>query len=200
MAETASSGANGKYVELHTGQSTGGELREAEERRIIEFPASSETRLKFGTQDAIDPTKLYQFYSPETGKFEVDVPVAVISQIFALSLQHLRSAAGEANELQRENHVSLAWSQLIKLARFVGTWPAFDEAVAMLFTAFETHRATPYKLPEIIVLQKVVEILRRNPLPTDNEINLIFESLDNAAFDLNAPFAGINLDEDVEEL
>jgi hypothetical protein len=43
-------------------------------------------------------------------------------------------------------------------------------------------------------------MLRRNPLPTDDELGLIFESLENAGFDLNAPFARINLDENAEEL
>jgi hypothetical protein len=200
MPDTDSSSANGKYIASTSPQSTGGELESRKQAKIISIATGHETRPDIGTKQPIEPTKLYEYFSRETGRFEVDVPVALISDAFATSLQHLRSAAGEANELERENHVSLAWSNIIGLARFVGTWPAFDEAISMLFTAFETHRATPYKLSELVALQKVLEMLRRNPLPTDDEINLIFESLENASFDLNAPLAGINLDEHAEEL
>lgn len=199
MSDTNSSGANGKYVAPVHPESTGGELQPRRQAKIIDITTASEIPA-LRSEQAIEIEKLYEFFSHETGKFEVDVPVALISQTLGASLQRLRNAAAETNQLERENHVSLAWSNLLGLARFVGTWPAFDDAASLLFTAFETHRATPYVVTELVALQKALEMLRRNPLPTEEEISVIFDSLEGAAFDLNKPLAEIDLDEDSEEL
>ncbi|HSZ77197.1 MAG TPA: hypothetical protein VK775_07340 [Chthoniobacterales bacterium] len=199
MADTNSSGTNAKHVASAYREATGGEL-EPRRAPIIDIATGLETGPGVLSQDRIEARRLYEFFSVETGKFEVDVPVAIISETLATSLQRVRSALAEANELEKENHISLAWSNVLGLARFIGVWPAFDEAVSLLFTAFEVHRAAPYNPPELIALQKVLEMLRRNPLPTDTEINVIYESLEAAHFDLNAPLAGVNLDESPEEL
>jgi hypothetical protein len=199
MTDTHSSVTNPKHVASAYRETTGGEL-EPRRATLIDFATGLETAPAVRSQRSIDPRRLYEFYSIETEKFETDVPVALISETFSTSLQRLRSAIAESNELEKQNHVSLAWSNVLGLARFIGVWAAFDDAVSLLFTAFETHRAAPYKLPELIALQKIMEMLRRNPLPTDDEINVIYDSLESANFDMNAPLAGVNLDESPEEL
>jgi hypothetical protein len=146
--------------------------------------------------EKIEPTQLYEYYSRETGKFEVDAPIAIISKTLADCLARVRRAAEETDEVQRENHVSLAWSNILELVSFLGSWPSFDEALTLIFTAMESHRSNPYTSRELVTLQKVLELLRRNPVPTDDDISVIYESLDSGQFDLNAPVIGLNLVEE----
>ncbi|MGA3177478.1 MAG: hypothetical protein ABSE19_09030 [Candidatus Acidiferrum sp.] len=200
MSDTTSSGANGKIVNWASVPSTGGDLDPGKQARIVKLPPSAQPSHQTLQQQPLEPAKLYEFFSRETGSFEVDVPIAIASRAFGESLERMRAAMDEPDQLERENHISLAWSKALGLARFVGTWPAFDEALSILFTVFEGHRTIPYRTSELIGLQKVLEILRRNPLPGDEGIGLIFDSLVEAGFDLNAPLAGLTLDEDSEEI
>ena len=139
--------------------------------------------------ESIDPVKLYEYFASDKGEFVVDVPIGIISKTLAASVQRVRQAIQELDELERENHLTMAWSNLFGLSRYLGSWPTFDEAYSLLVSAFESHRSAPYGNPEMIALQKVIEMLRRNPVPTDSEIGLIYEWLESTNFDLNMALA-----------
>ena len=56
--------------------------------------------------EPIDPQDLYRVFSPEEKGFVVEAPIGRISQSVGECLPHLVKAINEADELQRENHVS----------------------------------------------------------------------------------------------
>ena len=180
-------------------QTTGGDLVSSRQAPIIDIQTRERTYEK-ETPGQIEPRALYEFYSHESRSFEVDVPIAVISRILEESIARLRLAASEQDQLEVENHVSVAWSRVKSLARYIGTWPAFDDAISLVFVSFETHRAVPYNTRELVSLQKVLEMMRRNPLPTDDETGIIFDALENAGFNLDAPLAEVDLNREDEEL
>lgn len=141
----------------------------------------------------IDPQDLYRVFSPEEKGFVVDAPIARISQSVAECLPHIVQAINEADELQRENHVSLALPNVFALARFAGVSTNFDDALALLLGALAAHRSAPYSRDELLALQRTLEKLRRNPTPTDEDVSLLYSSLEDAGFDLNAPLEGLDL-------
>lgn len=197
MPDTTASRVNGQDVTSRSQVPTGGEVVQHKSLslspiRVVEPVAPP--------GETIAPEKLYQYFSQETGRFEVDAPIGVISKTLGEVLERLRQAGQESGELQRENHIALAWSVLYALVPFLGNWPSFDDAMSVLFAAIQSHRSSPYQVSELIPLRKVLEMLRRNPAPTDQEITLICEVLETADFDLNAPMRGIDLREEAEEL
>lgn len=197
MADTKPSRANGKYVESGAA-GTGGEILESRQAPIVNILTREVTYQK-QSQESIDPQVLYEFYSPESKAFQVDVPIALISRALGDSLERLRLALTEVDQLEKENYISVAWSGLKKLARYVGTWSTFDDALSLLFTSFETHKTQPYNVKELVALQKVLEMLRRKPIPSEDDIDTIFEVLQDTGFDLDAPFAGVDLGDDAAE-
>src|ERR1700730_14557346 len=183
------------YTSSRSDAPTGGDLL----KNVIDITTHRQTSPQARPEETIDPAKLYEYFFPEENKFVVDVPLGLISKELAVSLQRFRQAVQESDELERENHVSLAWSNLFGLAHFSGTWPTFDEALAILFAAFESHRTSLYRAKELVALQKVLEILRRTPAPTDEQIVIIYDSLDGSDFDLNSALSAVDLGENADE-
>lgn len=191
MTDTANSQSNGKHISLGSTAPTGGDLLS----NVIEITTAKQTRPEVSTEESIDPAKLYEYFSPDKNEFVVDVPLGLIAKELAAIVHRFRQAIQESDELERENHVALAWSNLFGLAHFLGTWPTFDEALAILFAAFESHRTSPYNAKELVTLQKVLEILRRTPAPTDDQLSVIYDSLEDSDFDLNLALGAVDLGE-----
>src|SRR5271169_5097557 len=101
MSDTSSSSTSAKHVATGHTPTTGSEL-EPRKAPIINIATGLETRPSVRSRDSIGPRELYEFYSKETARFEVDVPVALMSDAFSTSLQQLRSAIAEANELEKQ--------------------------------------------------------------------------------------------------
>lgn len=200
MSDTSSSFVDGKHISSGVTAPTGGEFPSQSPKKVIDIGKHLKLGQELVSEESIEPTRLYEYFSEKSGQFEIDAPLALISQTLAESLKHLKEAVLEQDQLERENHVSLAWSTLFRLAGYFGTWPAFDEALSLLFTAYESHRESPYSTSDFVALQKVLEMLRRNPLSTDDEITLIYDSLQSADFDLNAPLHGVDLNQGAEDL
>lgn len=199
MSATGSGRINGKYTSSGYESPTGGDIGTQRPTNVVEITSHLRTPSETQTPEYIEPQKLYEYFSSDTGQFVVDAPLGIISKSLAASLQRLRQAVQESDELEKENHVALAWSNLFGLARYLGMWAPFDEALALLFSAFESHRSAPYDTKDLVALQKVLEMLRRNPLPTDAEISLVYDCLDAVNFDLNAAFSAVDLAESAEE-
>jgi len=142
---------------------------------------------------AISVERLYGYHSATAAKVVVEAPAALISQIVGESLVHLGRAIREQEELARENHVAVALEILSGIAKFVGTHPNFDDLLSTLLVAIAAHRTTPYSRTELTSLANILEQVRTNPTPTFEKLSELYDSLEAAGFDLNAPLAGVEL-------
>lgn|SRR5208282_2577072 len=196
MAETTSGPVNGKAHEPHL---TGADLPVAFTRAVGGSPIKISEQFTPTTEEKIDVVELYKYYSPQSGGFQSDAPLAGIAARLEDTLVPLRAALGEEDELQRENHIAVMLGKLYGMAVLVGIYDNFDEAISAVLTAVDAHKTTVYARGEIVALQKVLEVLRRSPNPGDDDLTLIFETLGSAGFDLNSSLAGIDLSEDGEQ-
>jgi hypothetical protein len=187
MAQTSIPGANGKYEPPNTGSDTS---LSASTKVVTIRPAEAPS-----SPESMPIAKMYAVYSDEHKAFTVDAPIAMVSKILEECLEHFRAAAAEENELERENHVSVGWSHVRLLGNFIDNWPTFDEALSLLLNAFLVHRTWPYGTKELVATQKVLEMMRRRPVPTDEDIVTFYDVLDDSGFDLNAPLSGVELNE-----
>ena len=190
----ATSAPNGKYVATTAsptaislyGQST---VRPAVEIQTITHRSK--------TSERIDPARLYTYYSRETGQHEIDATIGLVSQRVGNALEHLRRAVAEPDELQRENHVSLALAAFFEVAVYVGFSPTFDEVFSLLSVSIAAHRSSPYSSRDLGTLLLALDIVRQTPSPSEENVDVIYELLIDAGFDVNAPFAELELrDED----
>ncbi|SRR6266404_9265826 len=199
MADTSSAFINGKDISSGVTSPTGGDISEQIRSKVIEITSFQRTGKEPVSEESIEPAKLYEYFSPETGQFVVDAPLGLISKALGVSLQRLRDAVQEQDELEKENHIAMCWSNLFGLVQYLGNWPTFDEVLALLFAAFESHRSFQYDTADLVALQRVLEVVRRNPLPTESELLLIYDSLEAAKFDLNLALAHTDLTEATED-
>ena len=144
-------------------------------------------------KEYIETRELYRVFSPHKKDFTAEATIARISQTAADCLPHLVEAISEPDELQRENHAALAFAEIFRLARFVGRYSSFDDALALILSALAAHRSAPYSPRELVVFRGILEKLRRNPVPTEADLSSLHNTLIDAGFDLNAPFAGLDL-------
>ena len=105
MPDTSSSATNPKQVASARTETTGGEL-EPRRAQIIDIETRLETGPEVGSQRSIDPRRLYEVFSTETGRFEVDVSVALISETFFTSLMRLRRRGRIKRARKRESYLS----------------------------------------------------------------------------------------------
>jgi hypothetical protein len=198
MAETRSRPANGKYIESAQNVTAASGLPEGfrtispvAEVRIVGDP-------KPKTSEKLDVASLYAHYSRETSRYETDVPIALIALRIGQAIERLRSALTEVDELQRENYISLGLAIFFETAVYVGFSSAFDEAFSLLSVSIVAHRTSPYSPSEVSALLKALEIMRQSPSPSDNDLDTIYNLLETAGFDVNAPLAGIELGDEGE--
>lgn len=187
MAETTGGPVNGKAQ----GDQTGGSLPWSPRTNI--YPIKPITDPGVPTQEKIDPFGLYKYFSPAKGEFQTDALLAEISSRVSAALEGLGKAVRENDELQRENHISVAVGKLYALALMVGAYDNFDDAISAILTAVEAHKTSVYSRSEIVAIQGALEILKRSPNPGTSELTLLYEILERAGFDLNAPLTDVDI-------
>jgi hypothetical protein len=157
-------------------------------------PLPAEVRVESASSSArLEPEALYKVYSAEMQEFVVDAPVALISQMIGKSVIRLKDALKEEDELQRENHISVGVELFWGVCRFIGTSEGLDDVLSVILAALGAHRSVPYSRAELVAVIGVLEKVRRNPIPSQAELSLICDSLEQAGFDINAPLAQADL-------
>lgn len=143
--------------------------------------------------ERIEPKDLYRYYSQSTNSFEVDAPLALVSQVFAVAADRFKRARDEEEEISRENQIAMGFEAVVSASRFLGGWPSLDEVLAILFVIRESHRHWPYARKEILALHRVCEMMRRNPAPPPEQVDSIHDDLEAADLDVNSPMDSLDL-------
>lgn len=195
MSET-SGAANGKFIQSSQNITPISLPESAQHPPVVEIRLVGEQKSK--KSDKLDVVGLYTLYSQRSARHETDVPIALIALKLGEAVERLRNALAEEDELQRENYMSVGLALFFETAVYVGVSPAFDEVFTFLSISVAAHRSSPYSPSEVNALVKALEKMRQNPYPSSEDVGEIYDSLSSSGFDVNAPFADIELGDDAE--
>ena len=149
--------------------------------------------------EQIDPRALYRVSVDDPGQTSIELPLVLASQKYAQAWQDFEDALNSTDQIERENCISVGWSNIAEIMPLVGVSTNFDDAFTLLLNAFAVHSKSPYGVPEIEALLKVLRILRFGAAPPQDQIEFMYNELERAGFDLNAHFADVDFEGEESE-
>jgi hypothetical protein len=188
--DTGSSKTNGHFKEGHPSGITG--LVAAHPGNIV----VQQTVSYEASAPMTDVVALYRYFEPVGRTFRADASLSRITEVVVEVISLLRAARTVADEISRENEVSVALGRLAQLLRHGGSSATFDEFVNLLLVAVNGHRGRPYAFKELVALEGALELLERSPTPSEDAVDAAYDSLQKAGFDINAPLKGVEVNDE----